>query len=495
MKEILNTKEIQTLISDDINSEKKRLAAIGQRYYEAEHDIKNYRLFYYNADGELVEDLTRSNERISHPFFTELTDQLVSYILSNTEEIIQVKETAEGLKEHLDLYFDEEFWAECAEMLTDTYTKGFGYLYAYKSKAERLAFQCADSMGVVEVRAKDTDDGCTYFIYWYVDRIEKGKKLINRIQVHTEKDITFFAQSGTTGKIEKDESVQLNPSPNFIYTDKKTGKKYGSALGFIPFFRLDYNRKQVSGLKPIKALIDDYDLMECGLSNNLQDFDTPIHVVKGFEGDNLDELQQNIKTKKVIGVGESGGMEIMTVDVPYQARKTKADEDEKNIYRFGMGLNTQGLKDTSATTNLAIQAAYTLLELKAGKLITRLKRFLKEILEVVIAEINQKNGTGYLVSDVSFDFTPEVLVNDTENAQNEKTRAETKQIEVNTILTVAAQIGDEEVLKSICDILDLDFDEIKGNLTDETEVPITDAQNLLNAVEPVEEPVEGGVAE
>lgn len=34
------------------------------------------------------------------------------------------------------------------------------------------------------------------------------------------------------------------------------------------------------------------------LSNNLIDFDTPIHVVKGFQGDNLEELQTNLKTKK-----------------------------------------------------------------------------------------------------------------------------------------------------------------------------------------------------
>lgn len=33
---------------------------------------------------------------------------------------------------------------------------------------------CADSIGVVEVRAKDTDDNTECVIYWYVDRIEKG---------------------------------------------------------------------------------------------------------------------------------------------------------------------------------------------------------------------------------------------------------------------------------------------------------------------------------
>lgn len=44
------------------------MAATGQRYYDGDHDIRNYKLYYYNADGELVEDKTRTNIRIPHPF-------------------------------------------------------------------------------------------------------------------------------------------------------------------------------------------------------------------------------------------------------------------------------------------------------------------------------------------------------------------------------------------------------------------------------------------
>ena len=56
------------------------------------------------------------------------------------------------------------------------------------------------------------------------------------------------------------------------------------------------------------------------------------------------------------------------------------------------------------------------------------------------------------------------MTNETENIANDKTRAEIKQTEVNTILNVAAQIGDEEALRMICDQLDLDFDSLKGQL-------------------------------
>lgn len=65
---MLKVEEISTFITDDINSERKRKAALGQRYYEGKHDILNYKLYYYNSEGKLIEDTTRSNIKISHPF-------------------------------------------------------------------------------------------------------------------------------------------------------------------------------------------------------------------------------------------------------------------------------------------------------------------------------------------------------------------------------------------------------------------------------------------
>lgn len=460
---MLKAEEIKKFIEDDQSSTKKKLARIGQRYYEGDHDILQYRMFYYNADGKLVEDKTRANAKIPHPFFTELVDQLAAYMLSFKEN--PIRSDVEGLQDKLDEYFDDDFWAEIEDLIIGANAKGFEYLYAYKNEDDRLAFQCADSMGVVEVRAKDTDDNCEYVIYWYIDRM-KGKKEIKRIQVWDKQNVTYWVQVGS-GLPEMDDSEPINPKPHVVYIDEK-GEKYGSSFGFIPFWRLDNCKKQFSGLKAIKALIDDYDLMECGLSNNLQDFDTPIHVVKGFEGDNLDELQQNLKTKKIVGVDDDGDVEIRTIDVPYQARKTKADEDEKNIYRFGMGFNSSQVGDGNIT-NIVIKSRYTLLDLKANKLEKRLKRLLKEIIRVVLKEINDKEGTDYELKDVYFKFTRSIMTNDTENIENEKVKAETKQVQVNTILNLLSQVPEEQARKDICDIMEWDYEKLKDKFPEDPE--------------------------
>ena len=460
---MLTEQEIRYFISDDAGSQHKRKAKEAQRYYEGEHDILNYRMFYYNSDGELVEDTTRSNIKISHPFFTELVDQQVQYMLSGDDSF--VRSDVEGLQSKLDEYFDEDFKAELTDLLTGTITKGFDYLFAYQNEHDRLAFQYADSLGVIEVRAKDTDDNCNYVIYWYIDRIAKNNKVIKRIQVWDDEKTTYYVQNDEGG-IDLDDSIDINPRPHVIY--ERDNSLYYKPFGFIPFFRLDNNKKQISNLKAIKGIIDDYDIMSCGLSNNLADFDHPLHVVRGFEGDNLDELSQNLKTKKTIGVDSEGGVEVHTVDIPYQARLTKMEQDEKNIYRFGMGFNSAQIGDGNIT-NIVIKSRYALLDLKCNKLEIKLKQFLKKIVKVVIDEINKKNNSAYKVEDVWFDFKREVMTNASDNAQIYNTEAETKQIEINTILGLHGVIDDKNVIKSICDVLELDYEEVKNNIPDEFE--------------------------
>ena len=482
---MLTESEILQFIQDDATSEKKWLAKTGLKYYEGDHDILNYKLYYFDANGNLVEDATRSNIKISHPFFTELVDQEVQYMLSGKDG--SIKSDLPELQQLLNEYFNEneEFRSELYELLTGAISKGFEYMYAYKNAEDKLSFQCADSIGVVEVRARDTDDGCEYVIYWYIDRIDKGQKKIKRIQVW-DKDQTYFYVQSEEGKLQLDEGQKINPRPHTLYRTKDGGELYYENFGFIPFFRLDNCRKRFSGLKPIKTLIDDYDLMSCGLSNNLQDASEYLVVVKGFQGDNLEELMQNVKTKKHIGVdGDGGGgVEFKTVDIPYDARKVKLELDEKNIYRFGMGFNSAQIGDGNIT-NIVIKSRYALLDLKCNKLEIRLKQFLRKILKVVLQEINETNGTDYQSKDVYFDFQREIMTNAQDNAQIELTDAQKQQTQINTLLSLESTLGNELVVQNICEVLDIDYEEIKGKLPDPEADPLDDGtQTTLTGIVP-----------
>ncbi len=457
---MLSTEEIEKLISIDRNSTKKRKARLGVKYYEGEHDILQYKLFYYNSNGELVEDTTRSNIKIPHAFFTELVDQEVQYLLSD----FSITSDIDILKEELEDRFNDDFKAELSETCEGTTVKGMEYMYAYLAEDNKTRFKNADSLGVIEVRENEASDNADHIIFYYRDRIDKKRRPVLKIEVWDKNFKYFYIKIGTD-RIKLDENEKINPRPHKVYKKDNELVYRESEPGYdtIPFFRLDNNKKQTSSLKPIKKLIDDYDLMNCGLSNNLQDVADALYVVKGFKGNNFDELQQNIKTKKMIGVGDNGGVDIKTIDIPYEARKIKMELDEKNIYKFGMGFNSSQTGDGNIT-NIVIKSRYTLLDLKCNKKEKYVRKLLKPMIQITLNEINEKNGTNYTLKDVKIKLGRIIPTNEADNATIEKTKAETKQIELNVILDAAAKLDDETVIKAICEILDIEYEEIKDKI-------------------------------
>ncbi len=471
--------EIKQFIDEDRVSKRKKQARIGLKYYESEHDIKDYKVYYYDGDGNLQEDKNKANIKIAHSFFTELIDQKTQYMFSGKGNFI--KSDLPELQKELDDYFDADFKQELSEVVRYGSAEGFSYFYAFKNNEDKTRFAFSEGLGIAEVESEYASDKQDHIIYYYPYKYKQKDKLVTKIQVW-DKDYTYYYEM-IDNEIKPDFTYEINPRPHILYNIKD--RLYYDTFGFIPFFRYDNNRRQYSDLKPIKELIDDYDLMSCGLSNNLQDLSEGYFVVKGFEGDNLNELINNVKNKKHIGVGEGGDLDVKTVTIPHEARKAKMELDEKNIYRFGMGFNSAQLGDGNIT-NIVIKSRYALLDLKCNKCEDNLKKLLKKVVKVVLDEINEQNQTDYTLKDVYFDFEREVMTNASDNAQIKLTEAQTEQTKITTLLNVATKLDNETLMQNICDVLDIDYEEIKDKLPKD-DMDLDQASEQLDNI-PIETP-------
>lgn len=238
---MLTKSEIEYFINADRQSKVKRYAAIGERYYNAEHDIKDYRLFYINEDGIPVEDKNRSNIKISHAFFTELVDQKAQYMLSGNASLVQSDN--QQLQTELDEYFGDAFKSQLTDLITSVGIQGMGYLYIYKGKDDRLKFQAAPGLKVVEVEAKEASDKQDHVIYWKTDKLKRDGSTVRKIEVWDKEQVYYYRQEGS-GKIEEDPEQDFNPAPHYIY--EKDGSYYGYALGYIPFSELITMRSSIA---------------------------------------------------------------------------------------------------------------------------------------------------------------------------------------------------------------------------------------------------------
>lgn len=451
---------LKKAIKEDEVSRVKAKARKGQDYYDYKHDILNNRIFYIDDNDMLQEDKYASNVKIPHPFFTEQVDQKVQYLLANPVEV-KVEDTK--FQELLDEYYDEDMQLVLQEALEGSSIKGHEYIYARTNGDDRISFQVSDSLNTFDVY-DDNNERQAVIRYYSKDIYRDGKMVTVRFAERwTAKDVTFFVENKNK-RFELNTSKSLNPQPH-VLAMADDGKLLGRELGTIPFYKLANNKKERTDLEPIKALIDDYDLMACFLSNNLQDFADAIYVVKGFRGDDLSKLRHNIKAKKTVGVGDNGGVDIQTVDIPIEARSKKLDIDKEAIYHFGMAFDSTQVADSNGTvTNVAIQSGYSLLNMKCNKAEVRLRTMLAWMNDLIVKDINRRFNKAYDTKDIEITITRETVVNQKELAEIDELDAQTKQTLVNTLVTLAGVLDDETILRQICDIYELDYAEVSERI-------------------------------
>lgn len=465
---MLTVEEIKSFISKDLQSDKKRLAKVGVDYYEGRHDILKCKIVYKDEDGKYQIANGTSDIKITHPFFNELVEQKAQYFLSGKDSF--VRSDIPELQEQLDAYFDDDFKDELQDLIIFSSVEGDGYFYGSKDEDGKTRFEFADAIGVIEVEGREASDGNDYVIYYYEDKFAEGNtsllrsKTITRIQVWDKDQVHYFKMRGSDN-VEKDETHKINPRPHGIYNEE--GEKYVDTYGFIPFWRLDNNRKRTSDLKPIKALIDDYDRHACGLTNNIVDLAEGYAVVKGFSGGSIDDLMQTLRAKKGVGVDEDGAVDIKTVAIPYEARKVKMEIDEACIYKFGKGFNSNQIGDGNIT-NIVIKSRYALLDMKCNTLEGNVRKFMRKLIKVVLKEINEANDKDYQLKDVYMQFDREIITNELDNAQIEKYEAETQSVKISTLLDIASKIDNETLIQLICEELDINYEDIKDKIPTET---------------------------
>ncbi|SEL60957.1 phage portal protein, SPP1 family [Alkalibacterium putridalgicola] len=443
-------------VDEDKNSTSKEKARTGQKYYDYEHDILNNRIFYLDDNDVLREDHNASNVKIPHAFHTELVDQKVQYLLSNP---VTIEVEDEAFKERLEEYYDDDFQLFLQEAVEGASNKGKEYVFARTIANDRLCFQVSDSLHTFPVY--DETNNLKGIVRYYNKDVEKDGKVVSVefAEVWDEKQVTFYVKEDKNGSFKFDSTRDMNPRPHVIATDR-LGNILKRSYGSVPFYRLSNNKQEKSDLEPIKALIDDYDLMAAFLSNNLQDFAEAIYVVKGFRGDDLSKLRQNVKAKKVVSTSSDGGVEVKTVNIPVDARKTKLDIDKDAIYKFGMGFDSTQIGDGNIT-NVVIKSRYALLDMKANKAEVRLRSMLSWCNEMIVADINRRFKTAYKANDITVNIVRETMVNEKDIVEVEKIKEETRAVVIESILAVASRLDDESVLKLICEQFELDWEEVQ----------------------------------
>jgi SPP1 family phage portal protein len=437
----IDTMRIQDLISSDIDSPAKRHAAEGSRYYDAEHDILSFRPTYF-LDGVEYQDLQKSNIRVPHPFHKIMVDQKVAYILGNplvisiaepdvedpqnpTPEEIAAQDEAQAFEDALLDRIDNEFDDVMAEWAKGASNKGSEWIHFYYDGEGKLHHVLVPGEQIIGVYDTQYQDRLIYAIRYYVyDIVGEDGQIHQRYKVEWwSKDSVEYFQQQLDGTYVHDPFYEVNPGPHwFSFNTANPDLKVSHGWGRVPFVRLDNNASGKTDLQPIKPLIDAYDKVKSGWVNDLVDLQEMVLVLKGYAPMN-DEIKnglsefaaflQNLKTHKVISVSNEGGVEPLRVEIPIEAKEKFLQLTRKEIFFFGEGVDVDSEKFQNPS-GISLKFLYTSLDLKANRMIRRMKSALSEFMWFLVQDINDADGAEYDSTEIIFTFNKAVIFNEKE---------------------------------------------------------------------------------
>lgn len=429
---------LRQLIREDAESIQKKRMQEGKRYYAAEQDILQHN-FAAGMVAETEEDSdtaeekirpfrnpNRSNHHCVHTFHRVLVDQKVSYLLGKEPAVsVLGADTDARLQEYeafLNQVCDERFNDAFFDLAVGASNKGYEVLHIYYDDAGVLRYCVTPAEECILIYDTAYQDMLQQVIRYYrIIQTKDGRKYIrNRVEWWTAEDVTYYIQDENEMYL-LDSTAAYNPAPHWWETLRRDGvavRKEPHHWGRVPFVVLENNGERSNDLQPIKGLMDAYDLLSSDGTNNFLDLVDLYWVIQGYGGEAAGAIAKKLKINKAVNISDSNGrVEAKQVELSAEGRLAWMQMLRRDIYHLGMGIDVDAETFGSAPSGVALKFRYAQLDLKANKMIPKLKRAIRELLWFVTDDYNRRHGTDYPSELISVVLTKSLITNEYETVQ------------------------------------------------------------------------------
>lgn len=429
---------LRELIEEDARSPQKERMREGNRYYAAEQDILRHNfttgvVSEEEGDAEQAEERlksfrnpNRSNHHCVHAFHRVLVDQKVSYLLGKepTVSVLGAYTDArlQAYEAFLNQACDESFNDVLFDLAVGASNQGYEVLHIYYDAAGKLRYCVPPAEECILIYDTEYQDILQQVIRYYrIIQTKNGKKYIrNRVEWWTATDVTYYMQNENEMYL-LDSAAAYNPAPHWWEILREDGtivRREAHHWGRVPFVVLENNAARSNDLTPVKGLIDAYDLLSSDGTNNFLDLVDLYWVIQGYGGEAAGAIAKKLKINKAVNISDSTGrVEAKQVELSAEGRLAWMQMLRRDIYHLGMGIDVDAETFGSAPSGVALKFRYAQLDLKANKMIPKLKRAIKELLWFVTDDYNRRYGTDYDADLISVVITKSLITNDYETVQ------------------------------------------------------------------------------
>ncbi|MBR5269469.1 MAG: phage portal protein [Anaerotignum sp.] len=416
---------LKEIIQEDSSNERKKRMEEGERYYRGEHDIlqKDFRRSPVSETGKDGEEKmqmffnpNRSNHHCVNPFHHTLVAQKTAYLVGR-EPTIAVKGGNTEFEKMLAEIADENFNGTLQKWLTGAANKGVEYLHVYYDEdgTFRYCIVPAEEIIVVydEVYQQDIKEVIRYYDIQVLDGgREKTKR---RVEWWTKDIVTYYAEDGNG------EFLEERAGGHWAVTEVLDGEEKMTiqhGWGRVPFIPLRNNDREMTDLQLVKGLIDAYDHISSEGTNNLLDMVDLYWVIQGYGGETASAVARKLQVNKAVQISDSSGsVEAKQVELPVEGRLDWMKMLRKDIFHFGMGVDTDSDDWGRAASGVALKFQYAMFYLKINGIVPEIKRAIKEFFRFAVEDWNRENGTDWNWKDILVTLNTNGITDDLEVMQ------------------------------------------------------------------------------
>jgi len=398
---------IFTLLEQDQGSEKKRKMAEGERYFQCQHDIlqKDFRNKPTSEtsrleDGSEVERMTqfsnpnRSNHRCANPFHHVLVEQKAAYLVSREPSITAKGSNQKEFGAFLEKVADSKFNRTLYDWVVGASNKGVEYVHFYYDEMGKLQYTIVPAEQIILINGTPNGAGIKEVIRYYLITVQEGgkEKQRKRVEWWSKDNVTYFTEQ--EGGLIAMEEGRTNPTGHWTEVcslGEMQTEEIHHGWGRVPFIPLQNNGKESTDLELIKDLIDAYDLISSEGTNNLLDLVDLYWVIEGYAGETAGAIAKKLQINKAVHISDAGGkVEAKQVELPMEGRLKWLKFLRKDIFHFGMGVDTDTDDLGKAPSGISLKFQYAKFHLKVNGIVPELRGAIYDFFWFMIEDANRQ---------------------------------------------------------------------------------------------------------
>ena len=424
-KRLNDSQILKEILQEDSGSEKKKRMEEGERYYRGEHDIlgKDFRRSPVSETGKDGEESmqmffnpNRSNHHCVNPFHHTLVAQKTAYLVGR-EPTITVKGSNREFEKVLAEIADENFNGTLQKWLTGAANKGVEYLHVYYDEDGMFRSCIVPAEEVIAVYDEVYQQDIREVIRYYdIKMLEGGREQTKRrVEWWTADSVTYYTEDSNGEFLRERESGHWTVTEMLDGEERET---FAHGWGRVPFIPLRNNDREMTDLQLVKGLIDAYDYISSEGTNNLLDMVDLYWVIQGYGGETASAVARKLQVNKAVQISDSSGsVEAKQVELPVEGRLNWMQMLRKDIYHFGMGVDTDSDDWGKAASGVALKFQYAMFYLKINGIMPEIKRAIKEFLRFAVEDWNREHGTDWNWKDILVTLNTNSITDDLETMQ------------------------------------------------------------------------------